>query len=60
MIQVTVIDSTDEMYQFVGEVYQIQDNGKLLVYFDDVADSYWYDREQLEEVVMERKGPFDV
>lgn len=48
MTQVRVIDKTDELYDFVGEVTMIGSERKIWVYFDDVCVTLVYDEIQLE------------
>jgi len=46
--QVRVIDKSDELYDFVGDIVEIRSGGWMLVYFDDVCASHSYHLYQIE------------
>lgn len=45
---VRVIDQTDEMYDFVGFIMQINSPDIILVYFDEIGTTLAYKESQLE------------
>jgi hypothetical protein len=49
-VQVRVINKTDEMFDFIGDVAWIYSDGKVCVYFDDLAVHLTYDESDLEVV----------
>lgn len=53
-MQVRVIDQTDELYDFIGDISMIDDKRKIFVYFDDVCATFVYDEHQLELVKEEK------
>jgi hypothetical protein len=46
--QVKVIDQKDEMFGFVGDIAEIREGGRVLVYFDDIMGTLMYYDYQLE------------
>jgi hypothetical protein len=47
-MQARVIDQKDEMYDFVGDVMYVHDDGMVEIYFDDGMGMLKYTKEQVE------------